>query len=294
MIYSAFLLLSILFSSFFWRFFNPIFNFNDVNFFKSIYLVFLNQFQKSPSTFYLENGIFYKDYFLIKNKPIFKSLLIDDHTAIAVINKKREKRILLKGFHIIRPGEQVVHVINLNFHHFYYDPKDHSNTSIQSISRSENNKTQPSLIRNNQVSSKLRTSTKDVPRFSVYTNYKHNENNEKMKQALNRLSNYFSRHNISGELISHLENLIGESVFSIWETFTDKNVKDVTSSHWEISQQIADKAILLINAYLNNSETNMPGFSENQLLFFSEATDFLRKLDLINIRVFINDVRTKH
>ena len=287
-IYSAILLMSFLFSSFFWSFFIPIFNFNKIRFLRILHLGIIYQFKRAPSTFFLTSGKFYKDYFLFKKKPIFRSLLIDHLNALAVINRKGEKRILLEGFHNIRPGEKIVHVFNLNNHHFNFGPKI-QNFSPQSVSNLQYKEDSKSLIRNSHVSSIIKGRIQDSPLFSIHLKFNLTEDAEQTKIALMYLSDYFSIHHISGDITFQLSNLIGESAYSVWKTLVQEKNINTTCSQEKTSQQISDNAILLLNAYLNHTESNIPGFSEKQFMKPSEIDNLLRNLDLINIRVFINE-----
>jgi hypothetical protein len=290
LIYIINLIFSVFLSSFFWSFFIPIFNFSDLTFLKSMYLVIHNHFHSSPTTFHYQSGIFYKDYFLVKNKPVLSSLLIGNSNAVVTIKNKREKRILLKGFHFIKPGEQILHIINLDFHHFYFNPIGQMNTFMQPNSGLDNNNDQ---LTPDQFSQKVSKNNLNIdPIFSIYLNYRNYHNIKQIKHNLLNISNYFSDQSIPGELNSHVEEIIGESVYSIWKTFIKENCLKGVPSQSENQPHFSEKAEREINEFLSDrSKINRFNLSNIQSPKFLNMGELLRILDFLTIQVFIKEVR---
>ncbi|MDO9545680.1 MAG: hypothetical protein Q7J07_02890 [Pelolinea sp.] len=206
-----------------------------------------------------------------------------------IINRKEEKRILLYGFHFIKRGEQVLHLINFNIHHFYLGSNDRKNPSTISTSDSVDARNHLHLLRSTQTSGRTKDGLTIVPRFSVYFNLLPDQDVQRTKDFLLDLSNIFSAQNIYGELHKHLEDLIGKSIISIWNTLIQETNTEELTTPTEEGLPLVDEYIRKINIFLNeNSTEDIFNLPNRQIVNLPEGVHFLKKWKLLNLKVFLD------
>ena len=258
---------------------------------KNINAVMIGLIQQAPSTFHIQSGQFNKDYFNIQNKPRLVSLLVDRTSAAIVINKKKEKRVLLPGFHFINHVEQVLHLININSNHFYWGLVDRKHPHTLSNSMTEPGRNQLHSTNSSQTLSKSKDGFRVIPTFSIYFNFSSEQNPHQTKDFLMELSDYFSAKNIIGELDPHFKNLIGTSVTSIWQILLEQTYAADLYSRTEKTISLAEEYIGKINSFLDTkTRVNILNLPNGQNVKIPESIYFLKKLQLIKIKVYLESL----
>lgn len=290
-LYSLFLLLSIFASFIFWINFVPSLHNNNGKLLNILNAVLLGLIQQAPSTFHIQSGKFDKDYFNIKNKPGLGSILVDNTSAVIVINKKKERRVLLPGFHFINHGEQVLHLINLNSSHFYWGLVDQKHPHPLSNSMSEPSRGNLRSMHSTKTLSKSKDGLTVIPTFSIHYNFSRQQESQAIKDTLKELSDYFSAINIIGELDSHLKNLIGSSITSIWQALLEQTNAADLYSLTKKNLSLAEEFIRKINMYFDTKDReNILKSPNGQNARFPESTYFLKKIQLLNMGVYLESL----
>jgi len=154
-------------SLFFWANFIPFFPESFSGFINTIKTLILSIFRSVKSANHIQAGKFDRDYFVIQDKPKLGALLIDENSAVIVINNAGKKRIIPPGYQFIKNGEQVLHTFDLGVHHFLLGLMETENQFRNNIPDLDLNQIHLHSLR----AAKTKWQTKDeniiVPSFSI-------------------------------------------------------------------------------------------------------------------------------
>ena len=233
-VFVVFLLHTLFFSLKFWGGFIPFLQDQSDNVQKILFSLFLCTFQRASSIFFIESGKFDRDYFNIRKKPRIGALFLDSESAVTLVNKKGRKRILFSGLNFIHGSEQVMHVFDLNHHHFQLET-NRQKYPLQSVVKLLNNENRAGSSQFQLQSSKPQNLIN--PSFSIHYNLVRNQDSRNLEETLISLSDHFYGNSISGEIRSHLENLITSSITS----FVNRSIMEFESKDIPSTEQLFRK-----------------------------------------------------
>ena len=292
LIFYFFLLFISLGSSFyFWTSFIPFLPENIPGFFNTVQTIILSIFKSTKSAYLIQTGKFNKDYFIIQDKPKLGALLIDENSAVIVINNTGKKRILSPGYQFIKNGDQVLHTFDLGFHHFVWGPLETENPFRNYTPNLDLNQIHLHSLRAAQTKWQTKDEITVIPSFSIFYNFSSLTGEKQMEEMLLIISDYFSANKINGELQIEINKLIGECVTNIWRVLLEKiNAKQIISLSNQNSSMM-EYFLLRINTIINmkigKDVSNSHILKDSNRL---ESVEPLEKWEPLNIWVFLNNL----
>ncbi len=293
---SAILYFSLLFISFgsslfFWVRFVPFFPVSFPGFINTIQTLILSILKRTKSSYHIQAGKFDRDYFVIQNKPRLDALLIDENSAVIVINDAGEKHVSPPGYQFIKIREQVLHTFDLGFHHFFWGPRENVNPFTYHNPNLDLNQTHLYSLNVAQTKCQTKDEITVVPSFSIFYNFSSLARKKQMEVMLLNVSDYFSANKINGELQIEINNLIGECVTNIWKVLVENtNTKRLIFPTNQKSSLI-DDFLLKINTTINTKIIENESYSRtlkvsNRL----ESVKPLEQWEALIIRVFLKSL----
>lgn len=282
------LVISTGFSLFFWINFVPFFPKGFSGFFNTVQMLILSIFRKTKSSYYIQAGKFDRDYFFIQNKPKLDTLLVDEKSAVIVINNAGKKRVILHGFHFISNGEKVLHTFDIGFHHFFWGPQETEKLFRNHVPDLNLSQAHLHSLRVAQTKCKTKDEITVVPSFSVFYDFSSPTGKKHLGELLLDISNHFSTNKIFGELQLEINELIGKHVINILKDLLENtSVKQLTNQDSSLMDDILIKINKTINTKVNGDTSDSHIKKELRLL---ESIKPLGQWEMLNIRVFLNNL----
>jgi len=290
-LYFFILVVSIVFSLFFFINFVPFFPKSLSGFINITHTLALSIFRKTKSSYHIQVGKFDKDYFFIKNQPRLDALLIDEKSAVITINNASKKRVILSGYQFINNGEKALHTFDIGFHHFFWGPQEKENLYGNHIPDLDLSQAHMHSLRVTQTKCQIKDEITVVPSFSVFYDFSSPKGKRHLEKMLLDISDYFSTNKICGELQLEINKLIGEHVTNICKDLLENtSVKQITSPTDHNSSFLDDFSIK-INTIINMKASNGTSDSHTKKeLVLLESIKPLGQWEMLNIRVFLNDL----
>jgi len=290
-LYLFLLFISIGSSLFFWVSFVPFFPISFPGFFNTIKTLILSIFRSTNPAYHIQAGKFDRDYFVIQDKPKLDALLIDENSAVIVINNERKKRVLSSGFQFINKGEQILHTFDLGFQHFFWGPQENENPFKYHIPDLNLNQIHLRSLRFAQTKYQTTYKITVIPSFSIFYGFSSLVGKKQMEEMLLNISNYFSSKKINGKLQIEINELIGKSVMNIWKVFLENTNAKQLISPADQNLLLMDKFLTKINTIINTKTAqeilDPTMFNESNLL---KSVKPLEQWKALNIRVFLNNI----
>lgn len=283
-LYFFILVILIVFSLFFWINFVPFFPKGFSGFFNTAQMLILSIFRKTKSSYYIQAGKFDKDYFFIQNKPKIDSLLIDEKSAVIVINNAGKKRVILHGFHFIRKDEKAIHTFDIGFHHFFWGPQKTEKLFRNHVPDLDLSQAHLHFLEVAKMKCKTKDEITIVPSFSIFYNFPSPTDKKHLEEMLLGISNHLSANKIFGELQFEINEIIGKHVTNICkdllENTNGKQLSDQNSS-------LMDDILIKINTEVSGDTSDSHIKKEHHLL---ESIKPLGHWEMLNIKVFLNNL----
>lgn len=212
------------------------------------------------------------------------ALLIDEKSAVIVVNNDGKKRVILHGFHFISNREKALHTFDIGFHHFFWGPQKTEKLFRNHVPDLDLSQTHLHSLRVAQTKCKTKDEIKIVPSFSVFYDFSSPTGNKQLGEMLLNISDHFSANKIFGELQFEINELIGKHVTNICkDLLKNTNVKQLTDQN----SSLMDDFLIKINTNVSSNTSDSHIKKELHLL---ESIKPLGHWKMLNIRVFLNNL----
>jgi len=197
----------------FWLFFFP-FDFKDNSHFISLPAVFCRLLRQNyDGKLQIKNGVFWRDYFSIQEKPHIPALMVD-RNSVAVITNTRSSRIVLHpGNHLVERGAQIVHVFNTSPQYFQYGPGTSAHPVVE-LERANSNLRRVHTLK--RESANTRCQTRDgvvlIPVFMIHYRMHSVHSNRQTSARLKAFSALLEKEQTTGNMGKRIEALIGKMI----------------------------------------------------------------------------------
>jgi len=286
-LYLFILTISIGFSLFFWINFVPFFPKGFSGYFNAAQMLILSIFRETKSSYHIQAGKFDRDYFFIQNKPKLDALLIDEKSAVIMINNIGRKRVVLPGYRFINHGEKALHTFDIGFHHFFWGPQETEDLFRNHIPIDLSQSHLQSL-RVAQTKCQTKDEITVVPSFSVFYDFSSSIGKKHLGEMLINISDYFSINKIFGELQLEINKLIGERITNICKyLLKNTSVKQLTDQNSSLMDDILIKTNTIINIKIGGDTSDA---HKKKGLHLLENINPLGQWEMLNIRVFLNNL----
>jgi len=283
-LYFFILVISTGFSLFFWINFVPFFPKGFSGFFNTAQMLILSIFRKTKSSYHIQAGKFDRDYFFIQNKPKLDTLLIDERSAVIVINNAGKKRVILHGFHFISNREKALHTFDIGFHHFFWGPQETEKLFGNHVPDLGLSQAHLHSLRVAQTKCKTKDEITVIPSFSIFFDFSSPMGKNQLGEMLLGISDHFSANKIFGELQFEINELIGKHVTNICkDLLKNANVKQLTDQN----SSLIDDILIKINTKVSGDTSDSHIKKEHHPL---ESIKPLGYWEMLNIRVFLNNL----
>jgi DNA-binding ferritin-like protein (Dps family) len=247
-------------------------------------MLILSIFRKTKSSYHIQAGKFDRDYFFIQKKPKLDALLVDEKSAVIVINNAGKKRVILHGFHFISNGEKALHTFDIGFHHFFWGPQETEKLFKNHIPDLDLSQAHLYSLRVAQTKCKTKDEITVVPSFSVFYDFSSPSEKNQLGEMLLDISDLFSANKIFGELQLEINELIGKHVTNICKDLLENtNAKQLTDQN----SSLMDDILIKINTKVIGDTSDSRIKKEHRLL---ESIKPLGYWKMLNIRVFLNNL----
>lgn len=278
-------------SFFFWLNFIPFFPKGFVDFFRLVQTIFLSFFRRTNSKYHIRAGKFDRDYFVIKNKPELGAVLNDEKSIVIVINNNGRKRVIPYGYQFIDKGEHVLHTFDLGFHHFFWGPMEIEDSQRSKIPDQDLNRTHLHSLKIAQTKFQTKDGITIIPSFSIFYNSYTNARGKLLEATALNISDYFSTHNINGELQTEINRIIGESATNSWKNLLNKSSSKEILTLTDQNSSLWYEIMLKINKIINNKNSVSASHSHE-----SEESDQYKSINpldqwkMLITKVYLNDL----
>lgn len=287
-LYFFILIISIGFSLFFWINFVPFFPKGFSGFFNAAQMLILSILRKTKSSYHIQAGKFDRDYFFIQNKPKLDALLIDEKSAVIMINNTGRKRVILPSYQFINNGEKALHTFDIGFHHFFWGPQETEDLFRNHTPYIDLSQAHLHSLRVAQTKCQTKDEITVIPSFSVFYGFSSPTGKKHLGEMLLNISDYFSANKIFGELQLEINKLIGEHITNICkDLLKNTSAKQLTDQNSSLMDEFLIKINTIINIKIGSDTSGAHTKKELHLL---ESIKPLGQWETLTIRVFLNNL----